>query len=996
MAGSGEEYVGMSTPGNVGGFAGAPAGAGGTMEFPAALAAVKGFPNAPVGAGAGDGSEAGAGNTGGVPPGTATPPPPTYATPEIQKSYEGFQNAGMPADQLAAWLASANTRSASGMGAGLGVPQTDVMKETAPVAPPTAPTKADIDAGKDSGSGNKIVTVTSVNPALGKGQYVVYDASKGRNVMVSEDNLGQYGLKPQADVSQAWAVQIAGIREGGNAAEAIRQQNQITNEANALIKNTGGTMEFPAALATVKAWHANPADPQFLQMSRDQLALLMNVAPLTQPQYESLQSGYNQYQRQNTVALGVSTANNDPVSAVVQQMVKQLGLSTQQAIDYYDTYTSGGKLPANVKTFLDNNPAYISQADFDRLTGGNEELANRLQVGGMQAYAAYRDQFLKQYDIGGGNFNVLQAVLDAKNEPSMNFLRTVFGEKAVNDTAGAIKQAAQKLGVADPTRMTQAEVQEKISGSSDPKIAQTMVTAGVPYSTVQAAYQAMQDNWEATVLPRLSSKLQGEYGEAKTSNDFTKFNADFNDVLAAQSTVAYIMKQHEIDPNDPQAITKALAAGLGLSTAIRAGYDETEIRNIDAQLKAQQAMKEYGFLPPEMAGPPEKGKTYSIPDLAAYARANPTGLQTVRDFYGNNGDVVAKQVQEYNDALSASIDKLQSNYLGNPKFNNFSPQGIALDDAIRNAGLQGIVFPDATPKSVNDTIVWFDKSGKALDGKDVQQSQWNNMTQEQKLTVASLWDTDYNKNSYFAETVKGLGEASQEGGILGQIMFSPILPVVNPIAKQITLPEAKAQLTKDYTPVTQALQGIRAGYFNADGTYNTEQITNDMNANSGFRDRVLTATGYSTTDDLKNSLNYYNQAQKVSAKEWAMAGLVGVADLLGLAELGGVNVAGLLAKGIQNVSTGVIDAFGMPLGTGARAIGNLANGARLATNAVTIGVGPAIGTLQFPDVVSTVTSPTPDLGQKLLAGVGEACSVRSTCCRTSDTWQSIRPYCLPR
>lgn len=108
----------------------------------------------------------------------------------------------------------------------------------------------------------------------------------------------------------------------------------------------------------------------------------------------------------------------------------------------------------------------------------------------------------------------------------------------------------------------------------------------------------------------------------------------------------------------------------------------------------------------------------------------------------------------------------------------------ALIDAISNAGY----YTPGLEDSYIDvrTGVWFDSAGNILDDVGMAKLQWDHLTSAQKDQVAGLLASDPYKGNYMAEVTKIMGHTAEEAGIVGQLAYAPILPILQPIAKATT------------------------------------------------------------------------------------------------------------------------------------------------------------------------------------------------------------------
>ena len=355
--------------------------------------------------------------------------------------------------------------------------------------------------------------------------------------------------------------------------------------------------------------------------------------------------------------------------------------------------------------------------------------------------------------------------------------------------------------------------------------------------------------------------------------------------------------------------------------------------DITARKVAEDTLKSAGFTEGEIpksyiqpAGSPQL-RQFTIPNMAEYARRNPDGMKTLKD-YGFQDDTI-NQIKEYNTRLSKSIlevDKLLSN--GDERYGG---KELALDLAMENAGFKEVLNAHAQLSGMQGGLWVDDKTGEVLTNKELVERKWLALTDAQKEIVAPIWASDYYKGSYIAEISKGMSDIASKSGAIGMVAYSPILPVTQPIAKQLTLDEAKKELATTYKNELTTL----SSYVKQNGTFDVAKLEDDIKKDSNLSSSLLEKTGYKTVNDLKNNLEFYNYSTTVTPKEWAIAGLVAALDVI------------VLSGGEALASLGI------------------------AGNALERIIPTSLATISYPDVVKTVRNPSIGNAEKALAVLGE-------------------------
>jgi len=305
-------------------------------------------------------------------------------------------------------------------------------------------------------------------------------------------------------------------------------------------------------------------------------------------------------------------------------------------------------------------------------------------------------------------------------------------------------------------------------------------------------------------------------------------------------------------------------------------------------------------------------REFTISTMAEFARNNPDGMQVLRDA-GFDEDVLSNVAQ----------------------WNKVTGDVVAyLDNGVGTIGTGLSAKLNLPAGEINALGRAMDSLGiKPVSGSYVEA--YRHLVDDQKRMVAALFEEDYSKGSAFASFAKDIENLSSKG-LAFQLLTAPIQPITTPIGKQLTLDEAKAQLSQEYAPVLSALMD----YVKPDGTFDINKYEQAVKSDPEVATKARIATGYDDADAVKNSMEYYNYATQVTPKEWATAGLVAVLDV---AMMGG---AGALA--------------------------GLGVGGRIAGQALSFGTPIALGVLQAPDVAKMIASPDYSTGEKVVAGLGEA------------------------
>ena len=448
------------------------------------------------------------------------------------------------------------------------------------------------------------------------------------------------------------------------------------------------------------------------------------------------------------------------------------------------------------------------------------------------------------------------------------------------------------------------------------------------------------ERWERDVLPTMPEEYQDAYRSgdtAKVERLAARYQADY-DKWASQFTPKELEQlltgQYQVldfDTNQFVAVPKKVyeereqqyqqypEAGTSPGKARLPKAIEDQRVRYETQVAALNRLQSAGFVDKLPEGRPYMKsadtpplKEYTIPAMAEFARKNPDGMKILRD--AGFDDKVLADVSEWNKATGQVARYLDK---------GVQPTGAGLS---RGLGLSSGEI-SALGRALDNLNI------KPVSGSYVEA--YRQLNDDQKRAVAVLFDKDWTKGNAFSALAADIEHISGKG-LVAQLLTAPIQPITTPIGKQLTLPEAKAQLSRDYAPVLSALKD----YVKADGTFDIKKYEQAVKSNPNIATQARIATGYTDTDAVKNSMEYYNYATQVTPKEWVTAGLVGVLDV-------------------------------MMLGGGG-ALASLGVGGRIAGQALSFGTPVALGVLQAPDVVRMISSPAYGTGEKIVAGLGEA------------------------
>lgn len=110
----------------------------------------------------------------------------------------------------------------------------------------------------------------------------------------------------------------------------------------------------------------------------------------------------------------------------------------------------------------------------------------------------------------------------------------------------------------------------------------------------------------------------------------------------------------------------------------------------------------------------------------------------------------------------------------------------ALISAMENAGLYDNTKLNASlkPIGLGGPVSWVDNTtNRVLSDKDIAERIWNTLTAKERAQVVDHYNADVYKTNYFAEYIKGMSDVANKTGIVGQLVYGPILAIGSPIAK---------------------------------------------------------------------------------------------------------------------------------------------------------------------------------------------------------------------
>lgn len=391
-----------------------------------------------------------------------------------------------------------------------------------------------------------------------------------------------------------------------------------------------------------------------------------------------------------------------------------------------------------------------------------------------------------------------------------------------------------------------------------------------------------------------SGELAKSVATVVIPEEYFKQVQEYNDAAASQKRVytglvSTAARLKDIEIGDPSNLTETEIYNLLKSNSIEpaslvaAGNSVGKVNIALATLSAEYKQQQDALDRIEPYG--SEDGTYTVAQVANFLNDYPNGEKDLKS--ANFKQDFIDEAKTYQQELNQGRSYIEE-YLKTP---DFGPEGYTLANAIDNLGIKlpPIPYP-FNPRTGQYEDV---ENERLISQKDTLVIHWNDLTDDQKNQVVQAFARDPNKGSYFAAVNELYNTIAQKGGVAGSLVFAPILPVTNVAAKQITLDEAKALLSKEYGKELDTL----SQYVKGDGTFDIRAIENAINTDFTGQEqkRILEATGYSDVNSLKDSLTYYNNSVKITPQEWALASGVALADVLsfgGSGALSGLGTAG--------------------------------------------------------------------------------------------------------
>lgn len=462
-----------------------------------------------------------------------------------------------------------------------------------------------------------------------------------------------------------------------------------------------------------------------------------------------------------------------------------------------------------------------------------------------------------------GQVDIVSALRD---KVPVSYLNTIVGKKAVTKAQGVVDEQLKFESEVLPK--TPVEFQEAYKAKDWDKL-----------DRLAEQYQTEYDNWASQFTDKELSEIKsGKYAvpDVSTGQTVQTTKEIYDDWVSQGSPTAVqmLMRGDEFR----EWINKEAPDRFRI--AYKTGGNAALQKEIDNQDTALARLRSAGFVDRAegqvsgIGSPEKKYKTYTIPDMAEFVRKNPDGEKILNDA-GFTEDVISN-VKQWNKDTGDVVDYLD-------KGTQVTGSGITA-----RLGLTGGEI-GALSRAMSELGI------RSVEGSDV--VAYRQLNDDQKRAVAALFSQDYSKGNTFSSFAKTVEELSREN-LAQSVLFAPIQAITSPIGKQITLPEARAIMSREYAPVISQL----GNYVKSDGSFNIKKLDKDIKANKLPIKDVLQTTGYEDVDSLKNDLEYYNYSTKVSAEEWATGAAVAALDLLmlGGASLIGSGIARTLAtKGIQ-------------------------------------------------------------------------------------------------
>ncbi len=408
--------------------------------------------------------------------------------------------------------------------------------------------------------------------------------------------------------------------------------------------------------------------------------------------------------------------------------------------------------------------------------------------------------------------------------------------------------------------------------------------------------------------------VQNYFGK-ETVEFINEYNAKIKGYIDTnQNKIDSIINIRNIQVADRTNLTanemeQLIRAGVGAQELVIAGHDIDKVNvavgAINAEYEAWEGARDKvsaaGFIVRE--GTQDVARPKTIGELAKWQRDNPGDTTTLGTYFT---DEVAKEVNEFNQ-VTGDIARYYDEGLV-PRGRGLAA-GIGLTSAERGALGRAFVRLEIKP----------------IEGGYAET--WRQSDEDTKTSIAELISKDQYRGSAIASIGADIDViASKNIGMM--LVTAPVAAITHVVAKQMTLPEARAILNDEYSDELEALKD----YVKDDGTIDNKRLERDVEYSSTIKKDILEKTGYEDFETLNQNLEYYNNGQKVTGEEWAVAGAVGALDAL---MLGG---AGALLK----------------LGTTGRYIAG--------------GVPIAAAGIFAPASVRTLRSPEATVPEKILAG----------------------------
>ena len=429
---------------------------------------------------------------------------------------------------------------------------------------------------------------------------------------------------------------------------------------------------------------------------------------------------------------------------------------------------------------------------------------------------------------------------------------------------------------------------------------------------------------------------------------------------AAQQTITGSAQSLNVQVGDVGNLSQAeianlIRAGVDVNLIVTAGNNpntvNSAIDSIRAQItEAKATISGYKTI--------QDGKeVYTLSDLARFQREHPNDTTTLAFLYDSK---TLDNIASFNKQVADSVNAVGVMLGGR----SYGPEGMALDRALRSAGIS--VIPTVASSKVIvgadgfGTVMYFDASGRALSDKDILASKWDKLSDEQKQQVAAIYARDLYKGSYLGEIIGSMQDivaetTAESGPVVGTLISLPFFPVtgLEGFAHQSALRQIQTQLKTDYASEINVLQDYR----NKDGTFDVGKINEAFKANPIEAQRILQGLALPDAQSVSDRLKYFNQNWKVSLSEWIIAGATVPADILMVT--GGGTLLGMGA-------TARTSAEAAAMATRARIIGAVGTG----IGATFLGVGLAEQIPNWKNMTPAERYTALGMDAVMLAGMG--------------------------